>query len=238
MYMQEIDELANSAFTNLEGDDEHYTGFGDDLVEFSGKSLDFASEIASELVFSITVVNGSSLSQTVLLNPSFEPSISNRTIVDGLIEAAIGGVVGADLSSSGSPKKISTLLKFIDKNPANVVAVKIRSNNTAQLSTSLELTRVSPFTNLPNELITLDSFTKEESANDKMVTVRRPFQLDCQTQLSVAIPAGSPTNPTISTFTMYFGAILNTAKALNSKTNRAGKSPRVAGARAIAAGRK
>lgn len=231
MYLEDINAIAGETFSNYEGDGgDQYTGFGDDFMDFGGNAVSFANEMATDRIFSITLTNATAAAQTVFLNNDYSRANDSAGVVrDGVVLSANG----ADLTASGSPKTIANLLGYLAKNPTNVLALKITSNNTAQLAQTLEIMRQSPFRNLENELIILSSYTAETSTNDKMVTVRRPFQLDNQTTLSFQIPAN-----TISTITFYFGATLNTAKALNSKSGRAGKHPQVSQMRAIAAGGK
>jgi len=229
--LDHINELAGDAgMTSYDGDyQETYTGLGDDFVDFGGKALDFASEIASDRIFSITVNNAGAYGGpiTVLLTPSYIPSIAGNVVRDGGLSGA------ASVVCSGAPKTIAEFIAFIGRNPTAVVAMKVRSTHAEQLAQTINITRKSPFATLGSEQINLESFTTEIANNDKMVTVRRPFQIDDQTEVSVVVPQGATT-----TFTFYCGAVLNTAKALHSKSNRAGKNVKVASSRAMVAAAK
>jgi len=224
MYLDEINNLAsNAGLTSYEGDEQNpYTGFGDDLVDFGGKNLDFASEIATDRIFSITIANTTGADQTVLLVPSYVPSIPANVATDGAI---IVNLVG-----SGAPKTIKNFLSFVAMNPTSVVAMRITSNQDMQLAQVINILRKSPFRDLENEQIVISSFTTEFATNSKMVTIRRPFQIDNQTEVNVVVP-----NNATTTFSFYCGAVLNTAKALNAKSNRAGRNSKVAGSRALIA---
>jgi hypothetical protein len=70
-----------------------------------------------------------------------------------------------------------------------------------------------------------------------MVTVRGlNLQFDNQTEIQMPIVACDGVTTVKTTVTLYFGAVLNTASALNKKGNKAGNHPRVAQARAVVAG--
>lgn len=223
MNLQEINDQMDD-LSNYDGDDANtYTGFGDDLVDFGGNGVDFANEIGTDRVYSMTITNTTGATQTVILCPSYVPSNAAAVIRDG--------VIIANLSAVGAPKTIANFLGFIAQNPTSVVAFRVSTDNTQMLYQTITLTRKSPFRDLESEYIPLGSFTTEFATNDKMVTVRRPFQMDNQTELSVTIPTA-----TNVTFTFYCGAVLNTSKALNNKSKRAGRNRRVAAGRALTLG--
>lgn len=224
MNLQKINQLSREAgYTNYEGDEGNmYTGYQDDFIDFGGKDLDFASEIATDRVFTYTITNATAGTLTALLCPSYSPNTPAGTY------PIVEGVMVANFSASGSPKTITNFLAFINVNPTSIIAMKIVSNVSAQLAAVMNIVRKSPFRDLETEQIVLGSYTSEINNNDKMVTVRRPFQMDNQTEISLPIPAGATTS-----ITFYCGAVLNTARALNNKSNRAGRSTAVANTRAL-----
>lgn len=224
MYAEQIEDAALQALSNYEGDQaSEYTGYGDDLLDFGGKSLDFASEVGTNRVFSITISNTTGADQTVILCPSYIPSGAN---------VATDGAIIANLVGTGAPKTIRNFLGFIALNPTSVVALKIVSTVDQQLAQTINILRKSPFRDLEAELINLASFSSEYAQNSKMLTVRRAFQLDNQTEVNVIVPSTA-----VTTFTFYCGAVLNTSSALSSKSKRAGKNIKVATARNMMAGK-
>jgi hypothetical protein len=218
MDLQYITRQANEEMSNYEGDENRgreytgYTGYKDDFVDFDGKGLSFASSIAANRVYTVTISNTTGANQTVLLCPSYVPSSAN-VVADGVI----GGV--ANFIGSGSPKTIANFLAWVNVNPTHVVAMRIQSTLAAQLQQTMTFTRKSPFKDLETDLINLGSFVNEANNNDKLVTINRPFQMDNQTEISVPIPSTA-----VTTFTFFCGAVLNTAAALNNKFSKAAQT--------------
>lgn len=228
-----INRLAsNGHLTNYEGDmrNNDYTGYGDHLVDFGGAKLDFGTELGSNRIFAITIVNASASSATVLLNPSYSPQTGARVAT-----AAEGQMIATDgtgtVSGSGSPSTITNFLAFVKANPTRVLGIKISSTNDAQLAVTMTISRKSPFRNLESELIPLSLYTSEYANNSKMITVRREFQLDDQTEVAVPVPAGTTT-----TFILVCGAVLNTSAALNTKAQLASTNPQVQSVKAAISG--
>jgi hypothetical protein len=242
MNLKKIQSLAISGddFSSYEGDPGvMYTGYNDDMVDFGGdgNNSHFGAEIISQRRFTVTLVNTFTSVKQALLSPSYSPSLpagnaGGAPIADGAIVT-----VGADtLTASGSPKTIAELLKFIERNPARLIGMKITSNATDQLAQQVVVQRKSPFATLQDEFIDLASYTREEANNDKMVTVRGlNYQFDDQTEIRFPVAAGAAGTPTRTTITLYFGAVLNPASALNKKSAKAGNNPAVAQVRAAVA---
>jgi hypothetical protein len=235
-----ISGLADNDLSNYDGDDagrhgfdddaigydDEYTGFGDDHLDFGGKTIDFANEVSVDRVFTIIIVNGTAATVNVLLCPSYTPSVSANVINDGAFIV--------NMTATGAPKTIANLISFIGRNPIKVLAIKVSSTVAQQLAEVINIVPKSPFKTLETNQITLGSFTSEANQNDKMVTVNLTnanYQFDDQTEWNVNVPVGT------STFTFYFGATLNSARALNQKSQRAHKSSRVQNTRALLGGR-
>lgn len=241
MNLQKIRSLADDDFSSYEGDAHvTYTGYGDDMVDFGGdgNNSHFGAEIISQRRFTITLINNFLVEKQALICPSYAPSLpagnaNGAPILDGAFIT-----VGADTATaSGSPKTIAELLAFISKNPTRLIGMKITSNVTDQLAKQVVVQRKSPFATLQDEFIDLASYTREEANNDKMVTVRGlNYQFDEQTEIRFPMAAGTGAgNPSRTTITLYFGAVLNTASGLNKKSARAGNNPAVAQVRAAVA---
>jgi hypothetical protein len=191
-----------------------YTGKGDSFLDFKESAADFGSEINLDKVFAFTITNASAAVQNVLLTPSYSPSTLARVIKTGVI-AYTGGAT--DLTAAGSPTTVEEFLAFIFANPTSVVKTMIKSNNSDQLAKALIFSKKSPFKLPESDRINIASFVSEFASNDKLATIKREYQLDNQTELSLEIPPAVGGVSTVTTITFYCGASLNTANALKSK---------------------
>lgn len=214
-----INKQASEDLTSFEGNDfsnpngygvRRYTGYNDDLVDFAGKGVGFADSLATNRIFTMVITNTTGVGKNILLSPSYVPAIGANThvIKEGLIIAG--------LNANGNPKSIDEFIAWINLNPTQVVAMRLQSNLSAQLQTTMNIVRKSPFKSLENESINIGSFVSEANNNDKLVTVNRPFQMDNQTEISLFVP-----DTAITTVTLFCGGVLNTAAALNNKFQKA-----------------
>lgn len=236
MNLQRINELAeDSGLSSYEGEnyegennyeDDNYDGYDDDQLDFGGQAVDFATEIATDRVFTCSFVNASGATRKVLLSPSYRPSLAAGNILGApMKEGTIVDNAGALLTGAGSPYSIDDFVAFFTKNATRVLAIKIQSTNEDQMAQQIVITPKSPFRALESQTVLLSSYTSEYATNNKMVTVRRPFQLDDQNEVSLDIPVGT------TTVSFYCGALINNALTLSKKAARAGKHPRVRNAR-------
>lgn len=193
-----------------------YPAKRDPFVDFTDDAPDFKNQSKLDKVFKITVSNNNAADQLVIINPSRKPSYPLRVIQDGNIPYASGAT---DLTASGSPNTIAELLAYIKDCPSRVLTVKVASNNSAQISNSLIITHRNVFAQPGSETINLDKYTDEYAPNDKLVTVKKEFQLDNDTELGIVIPAAMTvgSNPTITTFSFTFGGSLTLSGALANK---------------------
>ena len=197
---------------------QQYTGKGDAFLDFKSNAADFGSEINLDKVFSFAITNASDDPQVVILNPSYSPSVLARVIKTGAIPYTGGAT---DLTAQGSPTTVEEFLAYVKANPTVVVKTQIKSNNADQLAKALVFSKKSPFKLPDSDRINLASFLSEYASNDKLVAVKREYQLDDQTELSLEIPPAVAGVPTTTTVTFYCGASLNTANALSNKKAQA-----------------
>jgi len=202
-----------------------YKGMGDPFLDFDGNAVDFDNQAKFDKEFQVTVSNANTADQLVILNPSRNPSNPSRVVTDGNIAYASGAT---DLTASGYPDNhnaatgqlgpIKELQLFLKANPSRVLTVKVASNNSAQISKALTFTYRNVFAQPASENISLNKYTDEYAPNDKLVTVKKEFQLDDDTELACVIPAAIGSgNPTTTTFTFNFGASISLATALKKK---------------------
>jgi hypothetical protein len=202
-------------------EDGEYTGLEDDHVEFGGKGSSFATELRDHKTFTVTVNNTTAANVRVAFGSPIEVAANSLLLNEGALTGNNG------VTCTGSPKSYDSFRKFVDKHPTRLIALKMQSNNTAQLAQAIVVTHFSPFENLGSKPLPISSFTKEESLNANMVTLRNlNYQLDDQTEIAIDIPANTQT-----VFTLYLGGVSNAAAALNKKANRAAQSSKVQAAR-------
>jgi hypothetical protein len=229
-------------YENYEGDQRTaiYTGYNDDLVDFDGQATDFANEVAGQRTFTLTFTN---LIQTGVKYAGLSPAYIHTYAAGNINGAPIAtGVMvtdtGKTLTAQGTPKAIEELTAFLADNPARLVSMKIVSNNADQLAQMCIIKQRSPFRNLEDSYLNLADYTVETSNNDKMLTLKGlQYQFDKQTEfLFPIVPSADGVTAVKTTITLKFGAVLNTAAALNKKAYAAGHNPRVQQGRMVAAG--
>ena len=206
--------LSNFGGPNHEygGPELEYDGEFDDFVDFEGPARSFANEIETGRRFTISITNKSAGAprRSVTLFGSH----ASTALTDGANNFA--GEAGIVVTISGAPKPLANLQGFIKNNPLRCLGFKFDSDNIAQNSEVAIIRPNSPFRNLEDETIAFDDFTKPTDFRDKMILVPRAFQLDNQTDFIFGVAANTTVN-----VTFYFGAALNTAKALARKAKEA-----------------
>jgi len=212
--IEELERRARSNFSSYEGTEpefyEAYTGAGDPFLDFGGAPLSFEEEIKSGKHFSIEITNShptDTLSCFLFGGDLYAPGQAG-TIRTGQF-ASIDGATG--LSCSGDPYPVERLLKWVNRNPTRIAGLKIQSTTPSQMEKTFVIEKWSPFRQLPNQFIRISNFKDESDFNDKVATIREPFQVDDQTLVRLAIPVGT------TNITFYFGASMNVASALNQK---------------------
>jgi hypothetical protein len=189
-----------------------YDGFGDDLLDFDGIGTTFKNEIETNRRFTITIDNSANaVDRTVILFESYDPSSAN-VITDG----AFNSVEGTAMSASTPFGKIKALRAFVFNNPTRCLGFKVESDQISQISKSLTITPKIPFQNLTDKTVFFSDYTNEHVYQDKKVSIPYKFQVDNQHEVKIVIAASAKT-----TLTFFFGAVLNTGKALKVKADAA-----------------
>lgn len=198
-----------------EGAPDDYLGYDDDFLEFDGEANSFANEVRTGRRFTIQIDNtqggsseaiGASTDKALILVPSFNPS-GGSTVTDGS-----NTVSGQAVVVSGVPETLASLQKWIERNPVRCLGLKIEATNVLQMGKFLTISPKSPFRKLESENIYIADYKTENQYNDKVATIMRPFFMDNQTDIILNVSKNS-----VTTVTFYFGAALNTAKALRKK---------------------
>lgn len=224
---RQIQAAAEKYLSSFNGDQssefsgDEYLGYDDDFLEFDGEANSFANEVRTGRRFTITLDNmqagdapaiAASTNKNVILVPSFNPS-GGFVIVDGGNNVpGANGEAGQNVVVSGIPESLVSLQKWIEKNPVRCLGLKIESTNVLQMGKYLTIAPKSPFRKLESENIYIQDYKDERQYQDKVATIMRPFFMDNQTDIILQLAKAS-----ITTVTFYFGAALNTAKALRKK---------------------
>lgn len=236
MNIEQLEQEAAARLSSFEGEYEGYEGYdgyNDPFVDFAGIEDTFASEISSGRLFTMTIVNANASTRYAYLCPGYgyDPnninlgvdfaSTSRKPLPVGVVNdgAFLDANGDSGLTGSGSPKTIQQFLRFIQYNPLRVLGFKIQSTVTTQIQQVMTVQAQSPFRTLESQNITLGSYQDENTYQNNIVTV--PEVLDFNDQNQILLPiVGSST----LTITLFGGAILNTASALNKKAAKAGKN--------------
>lgn len=204
--------------------DDDYLGYDDDFLEFDGQANSFANEVATGRRFTVTINNmqagdaaaiAASTDKVVTIIPSFDP-IAGSVLTDGSNNTPGKNGLNQAVVVSGVPEKLSALQAWIRLNPVRCLGIKLETTNILQMGKFFTIAPKSPFRKLESENIFIADYKDERQYNDKVATISRPFQMDSQTDIQLEIAGAS-----ITTITFYFGAALNTAKALHRKAKAA-----------------
>lgn len=218
--LRRMEYEANNNLLDYEGDMgdlalmDSYLGDDDDMLDFGGINLNFATEIGRGRVFNITLTNTAVATRFAFISPGLVYVPGSE--LDGVIRTgAFSDRDGnAGLSGAGSPQSIEFLLSFFYGNPTRFGGFKISSDTVSGIEQIYSLIPESPFRTLESDEFILSSYTDENNFKDKVVTVPRDFQMDNQSKFLVVIPAS-----TIITITLFGGSVLNAALALDKKAS-------------------
>jgi hypothetical protein len=203
-----------------------YLGDGDDLLHFGGNMVDSTKSFATAYPngeglrqFGIRLTNASTTNaRTCLLVAGYFSDIA--ALNDGLIASGAFNdkTGGAGLSGSAQTpgKTIEEFLEWLKYVPAQLVMMKIRSNNIDQISNPITVKTLSPFQDLPTEYIQPENAQDQYSNNEKVVTFFVEKQLDFSRVLEYTVEPS-----TTVTIVFFIGATLDTAVALERKRAKA-----------------
>jgi hypothetical protein len=223
-YLQSFD---GEDVSNFDGGSDDLLGYDDDFLEFDGTASSFANEISTGRRFTVTIDNtqgggetaiAESTDKPIILVPSFDPQ-GGVVVTDGSqnVSSVPGNASFNQLVTvTGIPEKLKALQEWIKLNPVRCLGLKIETTNILQMGKFLTIAPRSPFRKLESENIYIQDYKTENQYNDKVATIMRPFQMDGQTDIILNVSKNA-----ITTVTFYFGAALNTAKALRKKANMA-----------------
>jgi hypothetical protein len=201
-----------------------YTGENDDMLDFEDQELgNFAGESSVARQFTFTIENKNSAS--VLRAKIFSgynihnPTLSVGQMKDGFFKdvAEKGtGTLDGLIGSAAGEKEIVELLQFLLQNPSRVVGMKIQSDTALQLENDFVIKDLNPFKQTESRYIRPKNFQNQATFQDKTVVFPCELHLDNQTEVTYSFLPLSRTS-----ITLYFGASLNTAKALKKRAQKA-----------------
>ena len=204
------------------GEYDDYTGDGDDLLDFEGDAKSFVSElrsIRSPRIINLTVQNPNTTAEEFYLFGGLKNRVENGTVPNGLIyqTGANNSVAGNALTVSCSPTPFELLRRFLAENPARIVAIKMSSTTPLQIEEPFDVEVQSPFNkSMKTFQINPASYQNENTYRDGMVTIVEAFQVDAQTQVAMKVLASSTLR-----LSLYFGGVMNIAKAMHKKAAKA-----------------
>ena len=216
---RQIQAAADQYLSSFDGGGD-LLGYDDDFLEFDGAANSFANEIMTGRRFTVQIDNtqagdapaiAASSDKNIILIPSFNPQ-GGTVVVDGAQNIQGTHAAPQELRITGVPETLVSLQKWIERNPVRCLGFKLESTNTLQMGKFLTIAPRSPFRKLESENIYIQDYKTENQYNDKVATINRPFFMDNQTDIIFQVSKNS-----ITTITFYFGAALNTAKALRKK---------------------
>lgn len=202
-----------------------YDGFGDDMVDFGGKSGNFLQQQAqSGRIFTMYIENSgtAAVDKVIILNPAYtaQDRVAGAVVItDGVIQYGVNPGEGL-ITGSGDPKLIQNFLDFIKNNPTQVVGFKVKARTFSdQIEQAMLIRELSPFKTLESRTINLSSYQDEDTFQNKVVTVPERINVTNQTEVSMKLLAGEKI-----AITFYIGGIVNTSVSLAKKHSKALKS--------------
>lgn len=211
MTPEELENLARNKYSNMDGENDGYDGFGDDAVDFDGVKKSFATKTGASRIYTMTIVSAATGTKNVVINNPYHGSETPA----GAIVLAEGAV--SLITTTGSPKSFDNFAAFVNRNPTLVKGFKFKAKNSdTQLDCQMIVQEVSPFRTLQNRIITIGAYQDEMTYQTKTVTVPEEIILSHQTLAYFGLNESETV-----TLTLFCSAILNTAIMLQKKNERA-----------------
>ena len=197
-----------------------YTGAGDSFLDFGITGLSFASHSNPDRTFSITINNGTSGVQRVQLFGNLDVMAEDASVAfvtDGVLSR--NGTTVTSLSASGNPKSIKRLLAWLQHQPTILNGFQIVAPSAAGVAQIITLGFASPFRDMGTEPFNLSANATEYQFNSNMLTIPNYNRvISEQTFWFLDVVPGA------TTINLYFGASLNTSRALENKKNQANRN--------------
>jgi hypothetical protein len=240
----DLGNYADKNFSSFEGDDrpfEGYTGEGDEFVDFGGPNRSFATEINDPRIYVMTLINAAGAARNAYIIPGMlwvpgritgmtsattaagaplvYTTVNTLIYPSGFVrDGAFNDATGeAGLSATGNPKSIEQFFSFIKGNPMACNAIKFQSSESSQMDQQITQRSASPFRALEEKIWTPGAYQNQDTYRDKIIMFPTTgLILSDQTQLEYPIVANSTL-----TITFFCGAVLNAAKALETKRDAA-----------------
>ena len=192
-----------------------YVGEGDVVLDFGGKATSFLQEGHKNRQFVLTVANTAAASRRIKLFAGYNrltPSLVPGLITNGAFNDE-NGDPGCTGSTTNVGKVVEDFLNYLLFIPTRVKAIKVRSDQVAQIDEVITAATQTPFRQLDTENFYPNNEQDENTFQDKTATVPTPdLQLGFQKELEVSVVATSTT-----AFTFYMGSSYNISMALERK---------------------
>jgi hypothetical protein len=161
------------------------SGLNGDISDF----LYYPYDGTDFFTYQMKITNTESTDETIILNPSYDPSNAN-SVTDGDFLSTSGA--GHTLNGVGDKRTIVAFKAWVKKNPLLCTGVYIETDNTKQLSKSIKLIyKNDPFqTGTGDRTIRFSDYKKESRFQDKELLVSAPFVWDDQTEIQLVCAGG------------------------------------------------
>lgn len=191
----------------------NYIGVGDNLLDF-GSANSFLKEDNSGKIFSINISNtGASELAVALFAGNF---VEGSSYLSGAKIVKDGEIV-TNLNAKGTPEKIEALSAYMRANPSRLKAIKVKTDDEAQLDYAITYKSVSPFKSPVTEERIPSQYASSKDQNSKVIELTDiDWLLGADNILLTTIGAGRSV-----VLTLVFGASLDTEKGLQNKAREA-----------------
>lgn len=191
----------------------NYIGVGDNLLDF-GSANSFLKEDNSGKIFSINITNKSESELAVAL---FAGNFAEGSSYLGSAKVVKDGEIVTNLSAKGTPEKIEALSAYMRANPSRLKAIKVKTDDEAQLDYAITYKSVSPFKSPVTEERIPSQYASSKDQNSKVIELTDiDWLLGADNILLTTIGAGRSV-----VLTLVFGASLDTEKGLQNKAREA-----------------
>lgn len=191
----------------------NYIGVGDNLLDF-GSANSFLKEDNSGKIFSINISNtGASELAVALFAGNF---VEGSSYLSGAKIVKDGEIV-SNVNAKGTPEKIEALSAYMKANPSRLKAIKVKTDDEAQLDYAITYKSVSPFKSPTTEERIPSQYASSKDQNSKVIELTDiDWILGADNILLTTIGAGRSV-----VLTLVFGASLDTEKGLQNKAREA-----------------
>ncbi len=258
MSSRDLEYYAKKNFSSMDGDEdpdnydneeEFYSGYDDDFLDFGGKAQSFADSMESGRKFIITITNstGNSSTRTMYLTPGLSWAPGQIAAVTSVTTATGSPLVytttntnvyasgpmrdgafldkdgNAGLSGSGSPKTLALFLAYIYYHPTQISGMKIQATEASQIDQQFIIRPQDPFKTAEESYITPGAYQNQDTYRDKIIMVPTTG-LVLSKDVQIEYPVLGNTSSNTVSITLFVGASFSTHTAMTKKVATAART--------------